>query len=527
MTGAQDTSRIPSPAGAHGMTCTEARLLLATSRRDEWTPAELSAISEHLGTCAACRQKQEAYRGVGEHIRELPTIVPPASFRAQVFAAVEADRARHESPAARLAQADTDPELPVVRVLPRTHRSGQATSTRRGPQPARIAAGLAAALVIGVLGAQAVGDFNPGVLSNAFSHLNPGSATSPTVASYALGGQYSSVQQAMAGKQWVVAVASAGATGEMLVALDRATGKITPMLDGPVDGPLRIVAMTDSVVVWVQGDPLDAHEGLDGWHLNVTRLPSGDGVFPGAPSGLASGMPFDLPGQSGAYNILTGVSVTGNTVVATLASNEPSGARSIVESCMVSPAGPVGATGSAISQFFKADAGHLVSDPVLVGSTYYWTDAWVDGSGQLHSALVRWTGPQATTVVVPDGVFGLRAAGNTLVYITASNVQAPSSGELPALAQTVAGVSGTLTVRDLASGHTSQVARGVSGASLASSGSVLIYRAADGLHAYDARTSTPLAVDSSLRSAGYVLTSPQSLAWGQSGAHPIQVYNLP
>src|SRR5579871_6902895 len=82
----------PLQAGDRGavISCAEVRQVLATYRRDDWPTSELSALRRHLEGCADCRRVEAEFRGVGEQIRRLPAITPPASMRANVFAAIAA-----------------------------------------------------------------------------------------------------------------------------------------------------------------------------------------------------------------------------------------------------------------------------------------------------------------------------------------------------------------------------------------------------------------------------------------------------
>src|SRR5690242_12957524 len=76
------------------MTCAQVRQLLGAYRRDDWSQDELAGLSQHLTTCVECRQIEASYRGVGESIRQLPSISPPPTFRASVFAAIRAEEAK-------------------------------------------------------------------------------------------------------------------------------------------------------------------------------------------------------------------------------------------------------------------------------------------------------------------------------------------------------------------------------------------------------------------------------------------------
>lgn len=102
----------------------------------------MPALREHLTACAACRRVEADYRGVGERIRRLPSITPPADFRERVFAAIQADERRVSPAAIALSRAVTDPSLPVVRAMSARPRRRE---LHVGPRAA-----LAAAALIGL-----------------------------------------------------------------------------------------------------------------------------------------------------------------------------------------------------------------------------------------------------------------------------------------------------------------------------------------------------------------------------------------
>jgi hypothetical protein len=167
------------------MTCAQAAPLLAAYRRDDWAPRELDALGRHLADCPACRQNEATYRDVGFGVRELASITPPESFRARVFAAIEAEKAAMagrppvatamvavaEAPAfaATGDMQDTQPRLPVIRI--------RSTQVRRPVLPQRniwqrAGLGLAAALLLSVVGARFIPLMEPGLANLAQSLLN-------------------------------------------------------------------------------------------------------------------------------------------------------------------------------------------------------------------------------------------------------------------------------------------------------------------------------------------------------------------
>jgi hypothetical protein len=152
---------------------------LGAYRRDDWAPRDLEALGLHLADCPACRQKEAAYRDVGAGVRQLSSITPPPEFRARVFAAIAADQAALAgrsamaitAPPVSASMEDTQPLLPVVRV--------RNTRVRRSMLPERnvwqrAGLGLAAALLIGVLGARFIPLIEPGLANLAQSLVNAG-----------------------------------------------------------------------------------------------------------------------------------------------------------------------------------------------------------------------------------------------------------------------------------------------------------------------------------------------------------------
>ncbi len=108
------------------------------------------------------------FRGVGERIRRLPSITPPESMRAAVFAAIAAEQHRVTPAVVALSRAATDPAMPIVRL------------TRRPPRRDPLHLGLrvaliAAALMLTFLAAR----FMPGVsaLSRIASGFSQGANT--------------------------------------------------------------------------------------------------------------------------------------------------------------------------------------------------------------------------------------------------------------------------------------------------------------------------------------------------------------
>lgn len=105
-------------------------------------------LTSHLAECPGCRQYQAAFRLVGEQIRQLPSIAPPADFRSRVFAAIREEERRIAPEVLRLSREATNPSLPVVR-----SRTAPRQTPRRQFAP-RFAFAAAAVLAIALLGAR-------------------------------------------------------------------------------------------------------------------------------------------------------------------------------------------------------------------------------------------------------------------------------------------------------------------------------------------------------------------------------------
>ncbi|HEU5438803.1 MAG TPA: hypothetical protein VFU88_05905, partial [Ktedonobacterales bacterium] len=233
--------------------CARARELLAAYRRDEWSSEDLTALSEHLGSCSACRQHEAAYRLVGEQIRQLPTIAPPADLRSRVFAAVRLEERRIAPAIARLSREATNPALPVVRALPRPAQ--RATRTL----PSRFALAAAAVLVISLLAARLIpllaSDGFAGIaasLSGAGQQRHTSPSPAPAVAHYTVGAGYVGATSALATGAWLVYNTLDASGRSSLIALDRHSGRRS-LLAGPSAARLTARALTDQWAIWSAG----------------------------------------------------------------------------------------------------------------------------------------------------------------------------------------------------------------------------------------------------------------------------------
>nr|MBF6591990.1 hypothetical protein [Ktedonobacterales bacterium] len=181
-------------------------------------------------------------------MRHLPTLVPPPAFREAVFAAIAADQRRAESPAARIARAETDPRLPVVRALPVARLPH--TSGRRFNVSA--AAAMAAVLLLALFTARLVPGLGMGTLGNALGGLFGGD-TSPTISHYTPDRRFSLAAGALATSGWLVYSASDRSGETMLFAQSRRTRRETPLLAAATRAPITLDALTARWAIWSEG----------------------------------------------------------------------------------------------------------------------------------------------------------------------------------------------------------------------------------------------------------------------------------
>ncbi len=268
------------------MTCAQARQSLGASRRNDWSTQDLAALSAHLSTCAECRKVEAAYRGVGEQIRDLPSIQPPSSFRASVFAAIAADQARIQRQAqaekagkaglgapaqttaprvaaavTEAASADTDPTLRVVRRTPPPPAPWRITDlverVRATSYGMRAAVAVAAMLLLALIGSVAV-PASPLYLGGAGAQ----------VAQYQPNAQYAHVASAGASRNWLVYSGKDASGAQMLFAENRSSNTMTPLLSAPSKNPLTVYGVTSRWAVW------SARDG-DAWTLYASPLTGG------------------------------------------------------------------------------------------------------------------------------------------------------------------------------------------------------------------------------------------------------------
>ncbi len=494
------------------LSCEQARQLLGASRRDDWTTEDLTALSQHLASCPACRKAQAEYREVGELVRQLSSVVPPPSFRASVFAAIEADQQRirrrqmHGAPAqvgrpaaaaalARLAGARPDPGLAAV------HASGARSSANRPPvsisrrvvstarENTRIMAGLAAMLLVALLGVTLV-PASPFFLFG---------STSSAVAQYSADAHISSLSAAGASNAWLVYAGPASTGGGALVfAQPRNGGAPLALISTASASPITVYAVTSGWAIWGTGDS-------SGWNVAATALPSGQTTT--LLDSSASG-----PGAPAA---LHGIWASGNRALAAVTTR--SGTGMLVQFDLSSGA-------PAASVIARSSSGAEFANPSFDGTNYYWANLTEDASGALHSTV--WRGADsshAQQVDVGDEAFAPVVASGALLWVAASSAPKVGSGGLEAA---LAGVTGAVQEQRLSGGQLTQLGAGTTAGSLRADGPMALWQSGGKTYTYNLNTHAASAVDSQIRDAAVVGLSDSALVWAPAHATTLDVYNL-
>jgi hypothetical protein len=505
------------------LTCAQARTLLGAYRRDDWPPAELEALGHHLGECAECRRVEAAYRQVGEGIRQLPSITPPAALRAAVFAAIRAEEAQRAGSLAQLTTDDTQPRMPALGSAPRA----PVTPLRPLVLGSRTAIAVAAVLLIGLSTARLVPALAQGlplVAGNlaSFAENAVSGVGGPHVDQYATGLRSGRITQAMASAHWVAYTATDASGRSKLYAQSRSATRNVTLLPTPQDAAIAVRGVSDHWVVWLSGGGTPSAA----WTLWASPLP-------GAPGASAAGQPIALASSadttSSARTALGGVWVGGDVVL--VAEMTRAGDAVLARLDLV----PGQAAPSAAIVAHAQVPGHLLTDPSAANGTYYWAEVWVDGAAGLRSDI--WQSDDASgqvRQVTTDGQsFAPRTTDQSLVWVRPSHPvfldpAAVASQPAQAVQQALEQLGGSIRTRDLRSGAGQQVIANASASSLGAAGGLVVWRDAGQTHTYhtyDLTRKAPSAVDSQIRAAAYADANGASLTWGQSGSSTIDVYD--
>jgi hypothetical protein len=498
------------------LTCAQVRPLLGAYRRDDWTPAELDDLGRHLAECAACRHKEATYRQVGAGIRLLPSITPPASLRAGVFAAIRAEAPNGARNHEHFASKDTQPRMSAVRVRhsPRRPRVRPSVIWTRG------AVAVAAVLLISLLGARLVPVVVP-TLSNLAESLSGGlngTVSAAPVEHYRVPSGSGQVTGALAADHWLAYVSRDSSGRSQVYVQQRGKQQATALLSSPSAGPLVLQAVTDSWVVWRDGGGAAATS----WSLWAGSLSGPSATLRGQPVLLltSTSTAADTPA------VLGGVWVRDSEVLAAGATRAGDAIITRFDlAAGVTPASQVIA---------RAAPGHLFSDPSQNADHYYWADTWFDGAAALHSDIwQRGTSDQAQQVTTTGDAFAPRTTGSSLLWVQAGGPAASAAVATSALpiqpaqaaATVLAQLRGALQLQALGGGQPQRLSAHAIASSLQVGESLVLWSDGDALHSYDLVHGGPSAVDGQIRGAAYAAVNGKALTWGQRGTSTVNVYD--
>ncbi|HEX6818061.1 MAG TPA: hypothetical protein VF120_06760 [Ktedonobacterales bacterium] len=488
------------------LSCELARQFLGASRRDDWTTEELGALAQHLESCPACRKAQAEYREVGELVRQLPSLAPPPSFRASVYAAVQADQQRirrrqaHGAPStisrpaalARLATADTDPALVAVHV-----RSGRALPpappSRRVmyalKENTRVVAALAAMLLVALLGVTLVP-------ASPFFLFASG-ATS--LAQYTADARVAHVSSAGASSGWVVYAGPASSGGgNLLFVQSRQGGTPIPITPSSSSAPISVYGVTGSWAIWGASDS-------SGWNLAASMLPSGQ----------TTALLDSSATGPGAAIALHGVWTSENRVLAAVTTRV---GTSLLLQFDLSSGAP------AANVLVRASAGTQLADPSFDGTNYYWSQVTQDASGTLHSTIWRGTdGSHAQQAVAGGDAFAPVVTTGALIWVAATNAPKVSNGDFEAA---LSGATGAMQEESLASGQQAQLGANVTAGTLQAGDTLVLWQSGGKTYTYDLATHAASHIESQIRDAAVVGLTSSVLVWAQANSSTLDVYTL-
>lgn len=498
------------------MNCEDVRLRLAAYRRNEWTAAEQHAVREHLVGCAACRRWEAEARGVGEHLRQMPTIIPPASLRDNVFAAIRREELAAATKAAETAKPalpptprplEVKPPRPAAPVLlPRSiarTRPFAAKGERLGEvmvgaiRPPRVIFGRTtaiatiAALFLIMFTARFV-PFNtlslPGVIYNITGPQIP-------ITTLVADPRFPKVTSTFADNNQIFYVGQAPNKQQMLFAYNRSSSQTIELLAQPTSDKLTLLALSDQMLVWET-------RTSSGWTLQAA--PMVDGLV----QPFSATMPLlAYSGQSFGNSVLAKFNTVWANGPSVLFIATDTKGMTLLERVDYTNNEPLTYTFLA-----EAQAGHQLTLPYLDGQTAYWVDEQTMSDGTPQGTLWRKDDLQpAAALGITANAFGPVAAQGAVAWFQVNASQ--TTGESSAIMHSLAGAVQWQTAANAAPQTISALP--VSATNVWRGDGYLMWRDALGLHV--------LRVDSGARSDSNNLPtlgafdalglSPTSMAW--------------
>ncbi len=524
------------------MKCEDVRLLLAAYRRGDWSLDEQRAANRHLAGCAACRKWELEARHVGEQLRQLPTITPPASLRASVYAAIraeelaEATRAAERAPAVvAMTKTPTGP-LPATPASPVAQpiaaRVGEVALGRMRPPRAILGRSTAIATIAAVLALMVGMQLMPILGSHTptqFVNSGPGSASfcinlsacQLTPYSVIADPTFSNVTSVFASDKQVIYVGVSSSGQSMILAHDRTSDRTVQLLPAPATKPLTLVALTTQLVVWLVGTPQGA------WTLQADPLSNGDAA-PIAKSPLILAQSGESLSASGlTMGALSSLWADGQSVLLVVTTSIGQEVLARIDR-VATPAPVATATATAtpttppmLQIVSRSAVNHSIVDPYLDGTMAYWVDMTIGPGGVPQGVIWSETADGTLSQLTANAsAFGPVASGTRLLWFQTAQAALISQGVGGALSPTL---YGTVEWRYNDSAAPSQVTAGlITSADLWRGGGFVLVR--DSTHAYAYRLADGYRLDVPLPDRYDALgLSATSIAWSM----PPQNSNTP
>lgn len=510
------------------MNCEEVRLLLAAYRRSDWSEKEQRAANQHMSQCSDCRRYEVEARSVGERLRQLPTITPPDSLRARVFAAIKEEAISSQPIATGASLHDTNPmgtsmrgagARVVIATYPRERVGEVALGAYKAKRMllgkstaiATIAALFAILFIakLAPLGGVSRVSVDP---NSVLTSINPpdkqllkiqADATFPTVTS------------ALATDKQVIYVGQSDDGQQALLAYDREANKTEKLVSVTENQTLALKAVTPQMLVWLissnglswslQATPLVNGMVTSPISLHVTLVTRGD-LISGMVADRISGLWVD---QSSA--LLAIAPVTGTALLARI---------------------DLSSDGLTTTNTFITQAlpGHTLTDPYLDGSTNYWVDTTFGADGAPQGTIWRSTDSDGITAVPgATSAFGPIAKQNYLVWFAQKSASINSDSVASALGPS----TGSIVTREKDDGNVTTLSTTTISADSVRRGiGYVLWRDETGEHAYVLGQSHPfdLSLPAVVRSLSLTATSITWVTPSQHSGDPtntIVVYNLP
>jgi hypothetical protein len=430
------------------LNCSQARTLLAAYRELKKGQMDTTALEVHLSSCAACRTYLTQSSVVGERLRALPAIKPPADARTKLMKELATEHARFIQNAPASAQSTPVPAF----LAPYLKEHAQETANNiaafstadTGPLPVIQApakrrnahfhmshfavVALAAAFLMVIM---AGGLTSLVILANrGVQEQAPASfvqLSQITLTNYTTQTTYSHIASAVADRQNIYYTASNDlSTGWTLAVLDNQTKVSTQLISKESASPLVVLSSSDDWLIWLQYDlpkketskntrthSTTSHE-VRTWSLKATYIGTDPAstLTTSTPITLSKGT-FDLATAPSWINTpIPGTWLTKDTLLVT--SIDAKGKSHLTRYELNAEKNPQA------TQLATVGDGHVLTSPTANSddTSIYWSEEWMSEDTVLHSSI--WAQKITPTALPLHGKWMHQTTTNTYQFSTDS-----------------------------------------------------------------------------------------------------------